>query len=367
MGKDYYKTLGVNKGATREEIKKAYKKLAKKYHPDLNKSPEAEQKFKEINGAAAVLGDEKKRAQYDQFGDTDAFRQASGGFQGFDFSDVMSKFKFGHFGDFSDIFEQLFSGGSSRKSYRRKGHDLQYDLEITLEEAYQGTEKSISLNKLEHCPECHGKGGKNFQTCSHCNGSGYLKKTSRTPFGFFQQTFPCHYCQGEGEVPNQTCHHCNGEGLIRKKKQIEVTIPAGVESRTRLRVVGEGEAGEKEGLAGDLYIFLHLKPHKIFKKVDNDVHLTVPISFTQACLGDEIEVPTLNSKVKLKIPPGTQSETIFRMKGKGFPYLNHTGSGDQMVKATIQVPKKLSKKQKELIKQLKEEKPSKGFFKKVFG
>lgn len=369
MTKDYYKILGVGKGAAREEIKKAYKKLAKKYHPDLNKSPEAEQKFKELSEAAAVLSDDKKRAQYDQFGDADAFKQASGfeGFQGFDFSDIMSKFRFGSFGaDFDDIFEQLFSG-STRKRYQKRGNDLQYELEITLEEAYRGTEKSIFLNKLEYCPECHGKGGENFQTCSHCSGSGYLKKTSRTPFGFFQQSSPCHYCQGEGEVPNQACSHCRGEGLIRRKKQIEITVPAGVDSGTRLRAAGEGEAGENGGPAGDLYVLLSLKPHKFFKRMGNDAHLTVPISFTQACLGDEIEIPTLDGKAKLKIPAGTHSETIFRMKGEGIPYLNHAGSGDQMVKVTIRVPDNLSKKQRELIRQLNEEEPSQGFFNKFFG
>lgn len=368
MSKDYYKILGVSKEATREEIKKSYKKLAKKYHPDLNKSSEAEQKFKEISEAAAVLGDDKKRAQYDQFGDADAFKQASGfeGFRGFDFSDIMSKFRFGHFGDFGDIFEQLFGGSSRRRPHGRRGHDLQYDLEITFEEAHHGTEKNIELKKLEHCPECNGKGGKNFQNCSHCNGSGYIKKTSRTPFGFFQQTSPCPYCRGEGEVPNQTCSACHGEGLVRKKKEIEVTIPAGVETGTRLRVSGEGEVGENGGGAGDLYIFIHLKPHKVFKREGNNVYLIIPISFTQACLGDEIEIPTLDGKAKLKIPSGTQSETVFRMKNKGFPYLGHVGSGDQMVKVMVQVPKKLTKKQKGLIKQLKEEKPSNNFFKKFF-
>jgi len=365
MTKDYYKTLNISKDATKEEIKKAYKKLAKKYHPDLNKDPDAEQKFKEISEAAAVLSDDKKRQQYDQYGDPDTFKQASG-FQGFDFSDLMSKFKFGHFGDFGDIFEQLFSG-SSRRAYRRRGRDLQYDLEISLEDAYHGAEKTITLNKLERCSECHGKGGKNFQNCSHCNGSGYLKKTSRTPFGIFQQTAPCHYCQGQGEVPNQTCPECRGEGLIRKKKQIEINIPAGVEEGTRLRIAGEGEVGENAGPSGDLYLFIHLKPHQLFQRINNNIHLTIPISFTQACLGDEIELPTLDGKAKLKIPPGTQSETIFRMKNKGIPYLNHHDTGDQMVKVNIQVPKKLSKKQKELIRQLKEEKPSKSFFSKFFG
>tara|TARA_Y100000310_G_scaffold335593_1_gene418012 strand:+ start:4040 stop:5164 length:1125 start_codon:yes stop_codon:yes gene_type:complete len=374
MTKDYYKTLKVDKNATKEQIKKAYKKLAMKYHPDRaseDKKKEYEEKFKEINEAAAVLGDEQKRTQYDQYGDPDAFKQASGfeGFQGFDFSDIMSKFRFdnsGSQGGFGDIFDQIFGGGGGR-TRRRRGHDLQYELEITLEDAFHGAKKTIDLNKLEHCPECKGKGGKNFQRCTHCSGSGYLKKTQRTPFGYFQQTAPCHYCKGEGEVPNQTCSDCQGEGLVRKKKQIEVTIPAGVENNNRLRVSGEGEPGDKGGSSGDLYIFLYIKPHEVFKRIDNNIHLTIPISFTQACLGDEIKVPTLDGKVKLKIPPATQSETIFRMRDKGIPFLNHPGAGDQMVKVHIQVPRKLTRKQKELIKQLKEEKPSKSFFEKWFG
>ncbi len=371
MTKDYYKILGVEKDATKEEIKKAYKKLALKYHPDRaseDKKKEYEEEFKKINEAAAVLGNDKKRQQYDQFGDPDTFKQASG-FEGFDFSDIMSKFRFGNFGGgnsgFGDIFEQLFGGGQG--SRKRRGHDLQYELEITLEDAFNGAEKNIHLNKLERCSDCDGRGGKNFQKCSQCNGSGHINRTSRTPFGIFQQTAPCHYCKGEGEVPNQTCSNCHGEGLIRKKKEIEIKIPAGVDDGTRLRVPGEGEVGENNGPSGDLYIFLQVKKHKIFQRREEDIYLTIPISFTQACLGDEIEVPTLDGKAKLKIPAGTQSETIFRMKDKGIPLLNHPGAGDQMVKVNIQVPKKLNKKQKELIKQLKEDKPSKSFLERVFG
>jgi molecular chaperone DnaJ len=368
MGKDYYKILGVEKNATKEEIKKAYKKLAMKFHPDRieeSKKKEYEEKFKEINEAAAVLSDEKKRQQYDQFGDADSFRQ-SGGFSGFDFSDMMSKFNFGSFGGgFEDIFDQIFGGG--KRSSRRRGNDLQYEVELSLEEAFNGTKKTLNLNKLETCEACAGRGGENFQRCSHCSGSGYVKKVSRTPFGFFQQTHPCHYCKGEGEVPNTTCKACHGEGLVRKKKDIQVTIPAGVDTGSRLRVPGEGEAGEQGGSSGDLYVFLNVMKHDLFNRKDNDVHLNVPISFTQACLGDEIEVPTLDGKSKLKIPAGTESETVFRMRDKGMPFLNHPGAGDQMVKVNIQVPKKLTKKQKDLIMQLKEEKPAKSLFKKFFG
>ncbi len=372
--KDYYQTLGVSKNATKEEIKKAFKKLALKYHPDRapeDKKNEYEEKFKEINEAVSILGDDKKRQQYDQFGSS-AFSgggAGAGGFEGFDFSDVMSQFRSGSFGDFDDIFEQLFSGSSGRRGRgqsRRKGSDLLYEMEIKLEEAAQGTTKEISLNKLEHCPQCQGKGAKEFENCHHCQGSGYMKKTQRTPFGLFQQTGPCPYCHGKGELPQDSCSGCGGEGLIRKRKKIEITIPAGVDEGMRLRVAGEGEVGSSEGYNGDLYVQVSLKPHQFFTRKGNDLHCTIPLSFTQAALGDEIEVPTIDGKAKLKIPAGTQSETIFKMHDKGIPYLNHIGSGDQMVKVRIAVPTKLSKKQKELIKQLKEEKP-KSFLEKVLG
>lgn len=363
--KDYYKTLGVEKGATKEEIKKAYKKLALKYHPDKapeEKKQEYEDKFKEINEAAAVLGDEKKRQQYDQFGSS-AFQ---GGHQGFDFSDIMSQFRSGAFGDFDDIFEQLFSGGR-RSSRARRGSDLLFETTITLEDAYKGTKKTIPLNKLEHCQECHGKGANKFDQCHHCQGSGTISRTQRTAFGLFQQRGPCPYCHGRGELPQDSCDDCAGEGLVRKKKEIEVSIPAGVESGMRLRVPGEGEVGSNNGPAGDLYVEVHLKDHKVFQRDGEDLHLTVPISFTQAVLGDEIEVPTIDGKAKLKIPAGTQSETIFKMRDKGMPNIRGGYHGDQMVKVHVEIPKKLSKKQIDLVKQLKEDKPSKGFLKRVFG
>ncbi len=368
--KDYYKILGVEKNATKEQIKKAFKKLAMKYHPDRaeeSKKAEYEEKFKEINEAASILGDEKKRQQYDQFGNA-AFSGGGAGHQGYDFSDVMSQFRSGSFGGFDDIFEQLFGGGGARRGSRaRRGSDLLYEMEITLEDAANGVDKSISLNKLEHCKTCSGKGATKFENCHHCSGSGYVKKTQRTPFGVFQQTAPCSYCHGKGDLAQDSCADCSGEGAIRRKKEIEVSIPAGVESGMRLRVAGEGEIGQNNGPAGDLFVEVHIPGHKIFTRKGNDLHLTVPISFTQAVLGDEIEVPTINGKAKLTIPSGTASETILRMKDKGIPYLNHIGNGDQMVKLRIEVPKKLTKKQKDLILQLKEEKPSKSFLKRVFG
>ncbi|MBI2102481.1 molecular chaperone DnaJ [Candidatus Woesearchaeota archaeon] len=373
--KDYYELLGISKGATKDEIKRAYKKLALQFHPDRapeEKKKEYEEKFKEISEAASVLADDKKRQQYDQFGhgSLGSGGGAGGpGYSGFDYSDVMSQFKSGMFGDFEDIFDHLFSGGGgNRKGARgQRGDDLLYEMEISLEEATFGTKKTIPLNKLERCDACSGRGAHSFEQCHHCHGSGYLKRTQRTPFGLFQQTGPCSECQGRGEVATDSCEVCHGERVIRRKKEIEVTIPAGVEEGTRLRVRGEGGVGSHNGPSGDLYVGIRLLPHKIFVRRENDLLLTVPLSFTQAVLGDEIEVPTIDGKAMLKIPAGTQSETTFKMSSKGLPSLHGSGRGDQLVKVHIQIPTKLSKKQKDLIVQLKEEKASKSFLERIFG
>lgn len=367
--KDYYATLGVSKGATKEEIKKAYKKLALQYHPDRapdDKKKECEEKFKEISEAAAVLGDDKKRQQYDQFG-SEAFSGGQG-FQGYDFSDIFSQFRSGAFGNFDDLFDQIFGGeGSGRRRHSRRGSDLGYETEISLEEVAKGTTKTVTLNRLVHCSRCQGKGALKFEQCHHCHGSGYLKRTQRTPFGLFQQSGPCPYCHGHGELPQDSCSTCGGEGVVRQKKEIEIKIPAGVEEGMRLRLAGEGEVGEYGTSAGDLYVIIHVAKHLHFVRDGADIHITVPISFTQAVLGDEIEVPTITGKAVLKIPAGTQSETVFRMRGKGLPEIHGSEPGDQLVKVRITVPEKLTKKQAELIKQLHEEKPSVSFLKKIFG
>ncbi|MBT4823781.1 molecular chaperone DnaJ [Candidatus Woesearchaeota archaeon] len=365
--KDYYELLGVEKGASREEIKKAYKKLAFKYHPDRaadDKKKENEERFKEINEAASVLGDEQKRQQYDQFG---TGGQGFEGFSGFDHSG------FSGFGDFGDIFDSFFGGGrsNSRRNYPQRGSDLQITIEINLEAAAFGVDKSISVPRHEICTKCDGTGAKSsshIKTCETCHGSGMYKRTQRTPFGIFQTSAPCDKCNGMGKVITAHCDKCHGNGRVKKTRTIEVTIPKGVDTGTRLRISGEGEAGEKDAPTGDLYVLISVLPHKIFERDDNDIYLDIPISFKQACFGDNVEVPTLGGKIKMKIPVSTQSNTVFRIKGKGIHSLRGFGKGDQFVKVVVQTPKKLTKKQKELLKEfdkLTKEKPLKSFLDKI--
>jgi molecular chaperone DnaJ len=370
MSNDYYDTLGVNKEATKEEIKKAYKKKAMKFHPDRapeEKKKDYEEKFKEINEAASVLGDEQKRQQYDQFGTADPSFGGGSGFGGFDYSD----FSGGESFDFGDIFDSFFGGGRRRRDGPRRGSDLLYELEITLEEAAFGVDKPISIPRHETCDKCDGTGAKSsshIKTCDTCHGSGMHRKTQRTPFGIFQTNSPCNKCHGTGKIITELCGECEGKGRIKKTRKIDVSIPKGVDNGTRLRISGEGEAGEKGGPSGDLYVQIRVKEHKIFKREDNDIYLEVPISFVQACLGDEVDIPTLRGKIQMKIPASTQSNTMFRIKGKGISSLRGFGKGDEFVKVVVETPKKLTKKQKDLLKEfdkLNKEKPLKSFLDKI--
>jgi len=359
MEKDYYKILGVDKDASKEDIKKAYKKLAKKYHPDINKEPDAAEKFKEINEAASVLGDSQKKEQYDRFGTT-ADQSGGGGFDPRDFGG----FDFGSF-DFGDIFDQFFSGGRRRRRGPMPGADLRYDMEITLEDAAFGATKYIKVPRLEHCKKCKGTGAESesdIVTCPECNGTGYVRKTTRTPFGIIQQTGACSKCHGNGKYIKETCADCDGTGLVRATRKIEVEIPKGADTGTKLRIPNEGEAGEKGAPTGDLYLVLHLKEHESFDREEDDINIEVPISFVQATLGSEIEVPTLKGEAKLKIPSGTQTNTIFKMKGKGIPHLNGYGTGSENVRIIIDVPKKLTKKQKQLLQEFEKEGKKKSGF-----
>ena len=371
--KDYYKTLGVDKNASKADIKKAYKKLAKKYHPDLNPDDaEAAEKFKEINEAAAILGDEEKRRQYDQFGTTaEGFRGF--GAQGFDFSDFMQDI--GGFGfDFDSIFDRFFGGGGGfsrrRRAGPRRGADLESDVEITLEEAAKGIKKDIVVPRLEHCDKCNGTGAESpsdIVTCPECNGSGVSKRTQRTPFGMFMTTTTCGKCKGTGKFIKKECAVCDGTGLVRKTRKVEVPIPKGIDTGTTVRKRGEGEAGESGAPQGDLYVNVYVKEHDVFEREGDNLNVTVSIPFTVAALGGKIEVPTLFGKESLAIPTGTQSNTVFELKGKGLPHLNSDYKGSEKVEIVVKVPKKLTKKQKELLKEFEKESKKKGFLKGVFG
>jgi molecular chaperone DnaJ len=371
MAKDYYRILGVEKTATKEEIKKAYKKLARKFHPDVNTEPNAAEKFKEINEAAQVLGDDTKRQQYDQFGDAESFKQASG-FRGFDFSDFGFDFTdFASF-DFGDIFDRFFGGGA-RFSPRRgrrpsRGSDLRYDMEITLEEAAFGAEKEISIPRSETCPECGGSGAKkgtDVTECQDCGGTGVVRRTQRTPFGMFSSTTTCPRCHGEGKMIEEECPECDGTSTVHKRRKLKVRLPKGSEEGTNLRISGEGEAGQRGASSGDLYIVLHIKEHRIFERQGDDILVKINIPFTTAALGGEIQVPTLKGKATLKIPSGTQAGTVFKMRDLGIPYLHGHGTGDQLVKVDIDVPTRLTQRQKKLLAEFDKE-AGKGFFKRVF-
>jgi len=353
MAKDYYSILGVSKNASQEEIKQAYKKLAKKFHPDINKEHDAAEKFKEINEAASVLGDEKKRQHYDQFGSAEPnFSSDYGDFSGFS-------------GNFDDLFDSLFSGfgfGNGRRQQER-GHDLIIDLEISFEESVKGKTKTIEVKTLVRCEECNGKGGFKASKCSECNGKGVVRSARQTAFGVFASTHPCSSCEGKGEVFEDVCGKCDGEGRIKANREIEVKIPAGIEDGMRLRVPGGGEVGERSSRAGDLYVNISVKSHPEFKREDNDIILEKNIPFGLAVMGGEIEVPTIDSKVELKIPAGTQSGTVFRLRGKGTTNLQSGIVGDQLVKIGIDVPKKITKKQEEALREFSgHEKKKKGWF-----
>lgn len=370
--KDYYRILGVDRNATKEQIKKAYKDLAKKYHPDLNKEEGSAEKFKEINEAASVLADDEKRARYDQFGTAaESFGRGRGGFEGFDFSDFMSDVSGAGF-DFDSIFDSFFGGGLggfSRRQARqrtRRGNDLRYDIEITLEEAAKGVKKTINLTHLFTCKKCNGKGyesEKDVEECPDCEGSGTVHTTRRAPFGFVISTqATCRKCRGSGRFIRKPCRECDGEGRVKKTKEIEINIPAGAETGTNLRLREEGEAGANDAESGDLYVIIFVKEHEIFKREGDDIYIEVPLNFTTASLGGEIEVPTLSEgKASLKIPAGTQTGTVFRMKGKGIPHLHGSGEGSQYVIVKIKVPEKLNKKQRELLLEFEKEFGKKGF------
>ncbi len=361
--RDYYEVLGVSKTATEDELKKAYRKLARKYHPDLNKDdPQAADKFKEVNEAYSVLSDAQKRAAYDQYGHA-AFQQGGGGaggnpfggFQGFGGS-------FGGEG-MDDIFNMFFGGagrgGSRRQADNgpRQGSDLRMDMQITFEEAAFGTEKKVRLNREEECETCHGSGsaaGYSPETCPDCHGTGEIRVTQNSLFGQVVNVRACPRCHGTGKIVTHPCKDCHGTGRVKKKRTLTVKIPAGVDNGSRLRVSGEGEAGIRGGRAGDLYVYLYVKPHKFFERDGTTVSCEVPISIVQATLGAEIEVPTLYGKVSVKVPEGTQPGRVLRLRDKGIPSLRTGQKGDEMIRLKVVIPTGLSDAQKDALRKFGE-------------
>lgn len=350
MSDDYYSTLEVDRNATPEEIKKAYRRLARKYHPDVSAEAGAEDKFKEINAAYEVLSDADKRAMYDRYG-----KEGPPGFGGFDFGDGMR--------DPFDIFAEVFGnfggfggfGRTGRGAGPRRGNDLRTGLDITFEEAVFGVEKEVEVRRQEHCPVCSGSGAKpgtSPETCPECNGSGQTRQVQHTLLGSFVNITTCPRCNGKGTVIRTPCDECRGTGRTYARRTIEVAIPAGVDDGVTIRVSGQGEPGELDGPNGNLYITLNVKPHEYFKRRNNDVILELKINVAQAALGDTITVPTLDGERQISVPAGTQSGAIFRLRGLGIPQLRGNGRGDQLIVTQVAIPKRLSDEQKELFKQL---------------
>ncbi|VVB96647.1 Chaperone protein DnaJ [uncultured archaeon] len=373
--RDYYEILGVDKKASADDIKSTYRKLAMQFHPDRNKAPDAEEKFKEISEAYAVLSDQNKRQQYDQFGHAgiDMRYSQEDIFRGVDFEDILRDFGaggfgFGRGGGGGGIFD-IFFGGERRREGPRRGSDILYELAINFEDAAFGKAIDLEIPRTEKCDVCNGTGAKpgtSPKTCPSCRGTGQVSRTQNTPFGRFMTTSTCGTCRGNGQIIDSPCASCHGSGTVQRRRKLEVKIPAGVDTGSRLRVTGEGEAGEKGGPPGDLYVQIYVKPHSIFTRHENDIIMETAISFTQAALGDEIIVPTLDGKAKMKIPAGTQNGEIFRLRGKGFPSLHISGKGDELVKIKVEVPTKLNDRQKQLLREFAEasgEKvKSRGFF-----
>jgi len=345
--RDFYEVLGVPRDASSDDLRKAYRRLARQYHPDVNKEPDAEEKFKEINEAYEVLSDPELRARYDRFGHTGVQSgTGGGGFDGFGF------------GGFEDIFESFFGGmrgtGQARNRPQR-GQDLRYDLTISFREAVFGCERELEVPRYETCPTCHGSGAKPGTTparCSECGGTGEIRHVQRSVFGSFVNVTTCPRCRGTGEEIVSPCPECGGRKQVQRMRTLTVKIPPGVDTGTQIRLSGEGEYGTLGGPPGNLYVFITVEPHEFFVRRDNDIILEVAINVAQAALGDKIKVPTIDGEEEIVIPAGTQSGTIHRLKGRGVPYLRKPGRGDQLVVITVEIPKKLSRQQEQLFLEL---------------
>ncbi|MDR0930639.1 MAG: molecular chaperone DnaJ [Clostridiales bacterium] len=364
--RDYYEVLGINKSASADEIKKAYRKLAKKYHPDMNQDDEnAKEKFQEIGEAYEVLSDTSKRANYDRFGHAAANGNygggygGAGGYGGYQYSSGggFNDFDF-NFGGFSDIFD-LFGGGAGKnrasKTGPLRGNDLNRSIELTFEEAANGVSKTINVTHTEKCSTCNGRGAKNasdVETCKVCNGTGQIKKQINTFLGVSMSVQACNHCHGTGKIIKNKCATCDGKGEVRKSKSLNVKFPAGINTGESLRVAGEGDAGKRGGSSGDLLLQVRIKPHSIWSRRGYDVYMDLPITIVEACLGGEVKVPTVYEMSTLKIPEGTQNATVFRMKGKGIKHLRGNGAGDHYITINVEVPKSLSSKDKKAMREL---------------
>ena len=354
--RDYYEVLGISKGASEDEIKKAYKKMARKYHPDLNPdNKEAEEKFKEVNEAYEVLSDPNKKARYDQYGHAGVDPNFGAGGAGFDGS-----FDFGDLGDiFGSFFGGGFGGGGRRTNPNapQRGESIRLSLTISFEEAAFGCEKEVTVERMEQCGTCSGSGcaaGTTPEVCPDCHGSGQVQVRRQTPMGVFATSSPCGRCGGKGKIIHQPCPDCRGTGTVRKRKTIKASVPAGIDNGQTISIRGQGHAGKIGGPAGDLLITITVRPHELFRREGTSVLCEAPITFAQAVLGAELEIPTIDGKVKYDLPEGTQSGTTFRLKGKGIPSINGRGRGDQYVTVYIETPRNLNKEQKDALKKFAE-------------
>ncbi len=371
--RDYYEVLGVAKTASASEIKKAYYKLAKQYHPDVNPGDvEAEKKFKEINEAYAILSDEEKKAKYDQFGHAAFENGGAGGgygagFEGFDFGDIFSSFFGGGGGGFGG-----FGGGGSRRNAPMRGEDIYARVTLTFEEAVHGCKKEITFGRVQKCADCAGSGAKkgtSAETCTKCGGSGQVRVQQRTAFGMMQSMRACDACRGSGKIIKEPCTNCRGTGYVKINKTLSVNIPAGIDHGQNISIGGMGNEGRNGGPAGDLILTVSVKPHAVFERDGSDIYCEVPINYWEAVLGDEIDIPTLEGKEKYTVPEGTQTGTTFTLRGRGINRVNSTMRGNLYITVKVDVPKNMNTRQKELLKELAEtfgdkvESKRKSFFK----